>query len=137
LRNSYTEARADYPDKRIYYITEKGKENKLGFRYEKNLENISRTIISDKITTKLYVLDTDSEISRTGLCSIKTAEDNPSKDSFIIDFSYYITKGLLNKEITEADLYGKNENDMGYLKTLGYLNTQYDNITNKIINISA
>lgn len=137
LRNNYTEARADYPDKRIYYITEKGKENKLGFRYEKNLENISRTIISDKITTKLYVLDTDSEISRTGLCSIKTAEDNPSKDSFIIDFSYYITKGLLNKEITEADLYGKNENDMGYLKTLGYLNTQYDNITNKIINISA
>jgi len=34
-------------DKRVYYITEKGKENKLGFRYEINLSNISRTIKSD------------------------------------------------------------------------------------------
>lgn len=137
LRNSYLEERVDYPDKRIYYITEKGKENKLGFRYEKNLENANRTIISDKITTKLYVLDTDSEISSTGICSIKTAEDNPSKDSYIIDFSYYIIKGLLDKETTEADLYGVNNSDLGYLKTLGYLNIQYDNISNKIINISA
>jgi hypothetical protein len=43
------------------------------------------------------VQDVDSEISKTGLCSIKTAEDNPSKDSFIIDFSYYIAKGILNE----------------------------------------
>jgi phage-related protein len=85
-------------DKRIFYITEKGKENKLGFRYEKNLSNISRTLKSDQIVTKLYVQDVDSDISNTGLCSIKTAEDNPSKDSFIIDFSYYISKGLIRAD---------------------------------------
>jgi hypothetical protein len=110
-------------EKFIFYIKEKGVENKIGFRYEKNLSNISRTIKSEQIVTKLYVSDVDSEISKTGLCSIKTAEDNPSKDSFIIDFSYYTTKGLLDKAQTDADLYGVTKGDVGYLKKLGYLNT--------------
>lgn len=124
------------PQKKLFYITEKGMENKLGFRYEKNLQTIGRTIKSDQIVTKLYVQDVDSEISKTGMCSIKTAEDNPSKDSFIIDFSYYMTKGILNKEKTEADLYGIDDNDMGYLKQLGYLNGEYDSLSNKIITLS-
>lgn len=124
--------------KELFYITEKGKENKLGFRYEKNLKNISRTIKSDKITTKLYVQDVDSQISPTGLCSIKTAEDNISKDSFIINFSYYIAKGIMKEEDVENDLYGTNvDTDWGYLKRLGYLNSEYDKISNIIIDISS
>ncbi len=126
-------------DKRIFFITEKGKKNDLGFRYEKNLTNISRTIKSDQIVSKLYVQDVDSEISRTGMCSIKTAEDNPTKDSFIIDFSYYTTKGMLDAVTVEEDLYGKNQSNnelpQGYLKQLGYYNTEYDKLSNKIINL--
>lgn len=122
-------------DKTVFYITEKGMENKLGFRYEKNLTNISRTFDSTSIVTKLYVEDIDSELSKTGLCSIKTAEDNPSKDSYIIDFRYYNMKGLLDEEISNRDLYGINEQDQGYLKTLGYYNTEYDKLSNKIINL--
>lgn len=121
--------------KEIFYITEKGSENKLGFRYEKNLQSISRTLDSKEIVTKLYVEDVDSELSKTGLCSIKTAEDNPSKDSYIIDFSYYTTMGILDKIETENDLYGKDDQDLGFLKTLGYYNTMYDNLSNKIINL--
>lgn len=121
--------------KKVFYITEKGVENKLGFRYEKNLSNISRTFDSKQIVTKLYVEDVDSELSKTGLCSIKTAEDNPSKDSYIIDFSYYTMRGLLDAASTNADLYGNNEDDMGYLKQLGYYNEKYDELTNLIINL--
>lgn len=123
--------------KQIFYITEKGVENKLGFRYEKNLSNISRTIKSDSIVTKLYVEDVDSDLSPTGLCTIKTAEDNPSKDNFILDFSYYTTKGILDKDMVNNDLYGKDSNDMGYLKQLGNYNKEYDKISNKIINLSS
>lgn len=126
-------------DKRIFFITEKGKKNDLGFRFEKNLTNISRTIKSDQIVSKLYVQDVDSEISRTGMCSIKTAEDNPTKDSFVIDFSYYVAKGMLDAETVEEDLYGKEQTDnslpQGYLKQLGYYNTEYDKLSNKIINL--
>lgn len=126
-------------DKRVFFITEKGKKNDLGFRYAKNLSSISRTIKSEQIVTKLYVQDVDSEFSRTGLCSIKTAEDNPTKDSFVIDFSYYIAKGMLDANQVEKDLYGlaKDNSDLpqGYLKQLGYYNTQYDLLSNKIINL--
>ena len=121
--------------KKVFYITEKGIENKLGFRYEKNLSNISRTFDSKEIVTKLYVEDVDSELSKTGLCSIKTAEDNPSKDSYIIDFSYYTMRGLLDEAATNADLYGIDDNDMGYLKKLGYYNGEYDRLSNLIINL--
>lgn len=132
--------------KKVFFITEKGKENKVGFRYEKNLKDISRNVVSDQIVTKLYVLDVDSEISKTGICSIKTAEDNPSKDSYIIDLSYYIEKGMLDGEEVEQDLYGTTPNDIplknnydvipsGFLKQLGYYNTEYDKLSNKIINL--
>lgn len=121
--------------KKVFYITEKGIENKLGFKYTKNLSNISRTFDSKEIVTKLYVEDVDSELSKTGLCSIKTAEDNPSKDNYIIDFSYYTMRGLLDKNTTDADLYGIDESDMGYLKQLGYYNRKYDELSNLIINL--
>ena len=125
--------------KKIFYITEKGNVNQIGFRYGKNLKEITRNIASDQIVSKLYVMDVDSEISKTGLCSIKTAEDNPSRDSFIIDLSYYIQKGMLDKYEVEQDLYGiepsNDEIPAGYLYQLGYYNKQYDDLSNKIINL--
>lgn len=130
--------------KKVFYITEKGRENKVGFRYEKNLKDISRTIVSDKIVTKLYVLDVDSDLSKTGLCSIKSAEDNPSKDSYIVDLSYFVEKGMLDAEEVEQDLYGitptrdvikGDEIPSGFLRQLGYYNGQYDDLSNKIINL--
>lgn len=130
--------------KKVFFITEKGRENKLGFRYEKNLKDISRNVVSDKIVTKLYVLDVDSDLSKTGLCSIKTAEDNPSKDSYIVDLSYYVEKGMLDADEVEQDLYGvkptsrilvKDEIPAGFLNQLGYYNTRYDELSNKIINL--
>ena len=124
-------------DKRVFYIKESGGENKLGFRYGKNLSSISRDIKSDAIVTKLYVQDVDSSISKTGLCSIKTAEDNVSKDSFIINLDYYIKKGLLDKDQVNADLYGIGENDLGYLQKIGHLNDRYDKLSNAIINLSS
>ena len=44
-------------------------------------------------------------------------------------------RGLLNKETTEADLYGIDNSDIGYLKQLGYYNKKYDELSNLIINL--
>lgn len=136
-RYQITDGRADWADKRVFYIKEKGKENIFGFRYEKNLSNISRQIASDKIVSKLYVLDVDSTLSSSGLCTIKTAQDNPSKDSFIFDFRYYTSKGIINEDELNADLYGVDESDLGFLKQLGYYNEQYDILSDKIINLDS
>ena len=71
-------------DKKIFYIKEKGKKNQLGFRYGINLSDITRNIKSDQIVTKLYVLDVDSQISPTGLCTIKLAEENVHFAAFAV-----------------------------------------------------
>lgn len=133
-------------EKQFFFITEKGVENKIGFRYEKNLKSVSRDITSEQIVSKLYVEDVDSSLSNTGLCSIKSAEDNPSKDSFIIDLSYYVERGILDEDEVNQDLYGIspiittsidtiNDLSQGFLRQLGYYNTRYDEISNKIINL--
>lgn len=131
--------------KKVFYITEKGIERPIGFRYGINLSNISRTLKSDQIVTKLYVQDVDSQLSKTGLSTIKLAPSNISKDNFIIDFSYYIQKGILNKNGVERDLYGfgytdKNGEtiyDLGFLRKMGNLNSEYDKLSDLIINLTS
>ena len=123
--------------KHVFYITEKGKNNDFGFRYEKNLKTINRSIDSSAITTRLFVENIDSDLSPTGLCSIQTAEDNIGRNSYIFDFSYYIMKNLLDREQVERDLYGINlKTDLAFLPTIGYYNKKYDDLTNLITNVT-
>lgn len=124
-------------DKNVFFITEKGKVNQLGFRYEKNLASMSRSIDSSSITTKLYVENVDSELNDEGVCSIALAEDNISRNSWILNFDYYVKMGNLDKEQLERDLYGKDKTDLAYLPTIGYYNKKYDDLSNLIINMTG
>ena len=120
-------------EKYVHFITEKGNENLVGFRYTKNLTDISRTLNSDNITTKLIVDAVDSQLSKTGYCTIQAARDNLGKNRFIFDFSYYTKKGLLNPITIEADLYGLNQkNELAYLKKIDIINTAYDQVKSRI-----
>lgn len=118
--------------KKIFFMKEKNLENHYGFTYNKNLNNIEQTIVSNEITTKLYVEDLDSSIMKDGICTIKTAEDNISKDSNLFNFDYYISKGLLNKAEVDGDFYGTYDK-IGYLKSIGTLNSNYDKLSNQIV----
>ena len=126
-----------YMKKHIFFITEKGNLKNLGFRYEKNLNSITRSIDSTAITTKMFVEDIDSEYSDTGLCSIQTAEDNIGKTNYLLDFSYYTKKGIIDPLQITRDIYGINKGDMAFLPTIGYYNTKYDEYTNLIINMTG
>lgn len=120
-------------EKYVHFITEKGNENLIGFRYTKNLTDINRTLNSDSITTKLIVAAVDSQLSKTGYCTIQAARDNLGKNNFIFDFSYYTKKGLLNPETIEADLYGLNQkNELAYLKRVDAINNAYDQVKSRI-----
>lgn len=120
------------PQKYIHFITEKGNEQLTGFRYEKNLSNISRTIESQSITTKLFVDPIDSEYYDTGYCTIQTANDNIGKNSYILDFSYYTKNGLLNSIDVEKDLYGLEDGDIAFLSIMDSLNGKYDMLQRRI-----
>lgn len=119
--------------KHIAYMTEKGSVNYAGFRYEKNLSGINRSVDSQTITTKLYVEPIDSELAKNGICSIQTAPDNIGKNSYVLDLSYYTKKGLLNKEQTQRDIWGIDSTDLAFLPTIGKYNQEYDDLATLII----
>lgn len=123
--------------KHVFFMTEKGSEQKMGFRYEKNLKNITRTLDSSSITTKLFVESIDSQYTDDGLCSIQTAIDNIGRTSYILDFSYYAQIGNLDAEQLQRDIYGIENGDFAFLPRIGKYNKQYDDYSNLIITMTG
>ena len=91
------------PDKYIYLREYAGKENWAGFKYGINLDTIERTVNSDEVVTKLIVDSSQSEYVDEGFISIMNAPSNPSGESYILNFDYYYSQELLNREEVEAD----------------------------------
>lgn len=122
--------------KHVFFMTEKGAEQYSGFRYEKNLSSISRTVDSNSLTTKMYVESVDSGLTDSGLCTIQTAEDNIGRNSYVLNFSYYTKKGLLNPIQTQRDVFGIEKGDLAFLPVIGQYNKKYDEYSNLIINMT-
>ena len=102
-----------------------GQENNIGFRYGVNLSKIARTVKSDELVTKLYVPEIENSAAADGYCSISEAKLNPSGENFLIDFSYFINKGMLDEETLYLDIYGV---ESGYYTVLKKLNEEYISI---------
>lgn len=102
-----------------------GQENNIGFRYGVNLSKIARTVKSDELITKLYIPEIENSAAADGYCSISEAKLNPSGENFLIDFSYFISKGMLDEEALYLDIYGV---ESGYYTVLKKLNEEYTSI---------
>ena len=87
-----------YPYKKVSFKQFIGKDNYAGFKYGINLNSIERTLDSNEIVTKMIVDTVQSDTNETGTISIQNAESNPSKESYILDFAYYINQGLIKNE---------------------------------------
>lgn len=129
-----------------------GAENPVGFTYGINLTNLSRTIKTDSLVTKLYVDYSENNYTSDGYVAISSAEDNISKENVLYNFDYFIQVGLLDKMQVYNDFYkvesktvaaqdplemkciieANGKNGPGYLRLLGLLNTQYDKISEQI-----
>lgn len=105
-----------------------GADNFLGFKYGINLQSIQRELDSDSIASKLIVKNNSNEFADGGFCTISTSEENPIKENFILDFSYYINQGLLNFNQVNNDLYvdSPGQGYMGYYKKLRKLNEEVE-----------
>lgn len=105
------------PIKRIAFKEYAGKDNFAGFKKGINLSDISRTIDSSEIVTKLIVEPVQSEYTDTGSVDIQYAESNPSKQAHIINLSYYLNRGLItdvercNKDLTDYYIEVKKYNE--------------------------
>lgn len=105
-----------------------GKQNDIGFRYGINLKSIKRTIDSDNIVTKMIVKNNSNEYATDGFCSIARAQENPSRENFLLEFDYYISQGLMDFEQIWNDLYTKANGYIGYYVRLKEINIIEDNL---------
>jgi hypothetical protein len=101
------------------------RENYLGFKYGINLKSIKRTVDSDSIATKVIVKQNNQEYATDGTCSIARAQSNPSGESEILNFNYYIHQGFLSYTTVLNDLYGTSSTDFRYYPKLKAINDEY------------
>ena len=102
-----------------------------GFIYGINLNSIQRTLESSQIISKIIVKDNSNQAAKNGFCSISRAIENPTKENFFYDFSYYFNHQLLNYEETMSDLY----ND--YYASYGNYNVQAQGLNEELSKSSS
>lgn len=120
------------PKKTVSFREEIGERTGLGFIYGIDLKTIQRTINSDQIVSKTIVKPNSNEFAENGFCTIARAQDNYSKEAFVLDFGYYTSQGLLNGGQLNKDLYLTTSDSIGYYYYLNQYNTAYDAITTEL-----
>ena len=103
-----------------------GQDNVVGFRYGINLTKVNRTVTSEELVTKLYVEELENSAATDGWCSITTAVLNPSRENFLLDFTYFIDNGMISEETLQKEIFGST----GYYSVLRNLNNQYETLIN-------
>ena len=126
------------PIKKIAFKEYAGKDNFAGFKNGINLNGITRTIDSNEIVTKLIVEPVQSEYTDTGMVDIQRARSNPSGQSYILNLSYYLNRGLI------TDVEQCNQDIDTYNKKIKQINTlinekedEYIQATNSLTKIAA
>ena len=111
------------PRKLVRLERETGQETGIGFIYGIDLRGVTRTIKSDKISTKTIVEQNENEFGKNGFCTIARSEQNYPRENFIYNFDYYIQHGLMDRNALYDDLY--NVAGIAYYSRLHSLNTEY------------
>ena len=102
----------------VYFSESTGETNSIGFHYGINLKSIQREVVSENIVTKLIVPNNSNEYADNGFCSIIRADENISGENAILNFDYYIKRGMLKFSELNNDLHSESNGYLGYyLKT--------------------
>jgi hypothetical protein len=66
----------------------------------------------------MIVKDNANEFAKNGFCSIARAQDNDTKENFLINFDHYYRHKLLSLATVTNDLYVDSNGYIGYYKLL-------------------
>lgn len=121
------------PLKTIYFKQFTGDLNYAGFKYGINLNSIKRTLDSKELVSRLIVKENTNEHAMDGFCTIQRAAENPIKESFILNFDYYVQHLMLDRAELWQDLYGL---ESGYYSKLASINKDLDDLVNEIAEIN-
>lgn len=112
-----------------------GVENFTGFRYGINLKSINRELNSNQIVTKLIVELNANEYAPDGFCTIQRSRHNPTGETAIYNFKYYLNNGLLNKNELNTDLYDP-INGIGFFTQLREINRANEPYIQELVEVS-
>ncbi len=117
---------AELPVKKYYFSQFNPNDEYVdsGIKYGINLNGLVRDINSSNIVTKLIVKDNLNEYAVNGICTVREAINNPTKDINLYNFDYYVNMGLLNQNQLLADLYGLSPSDLSYYPNMYSYNTK-------------
>lgn len=113
------------PIKQVYFDSKVGQEIYYGFSYGINLKDINRKVLSDKITTKMYVTELENSNLGKGTCTIAGSNQNESLEHFLLNFQYFVQKDLIDEFQLCQDLYLVNDSSLsaiGYIYNLRRIN---------------
>ena len=114
------------PSKKVVFKKYVGKDNFAGFRYGINLTSITRSVDSNEFVTKLIVGQPTSEYTAKGVLSIGDAKSNPSGESYILNFNYFLNQGLIeDKTSFNQDLNSFNQKLKKKNLEISSLNDEY------------
>lgn len=114
------------PYKSITFHEYVGKDNFAGFKYGINEQSIQRTVQSDEIVSKTIVEQVPIDVVDGGTLTIRKAQANPSGESYILNFSYYLNNGLIKDRTAFQTDY------MTFITDLKKLNNQYNELIDDI-----
>lgn len=117
-----------HQDKWIVFKKYIGEHNYRGFYYGTNLKAIKRSIESEEIVTKMIVGQNSNEFGQGGLCTIQRSIYNPIKESFVLNFDYYIKQKMLNKIEFLLDLTTNYDGHLNYYSALSEIQKDNDDL---------
>lgn len=123
--------------KRIVFRNYVGQENPVDLRYGVNVKSIQRTLDSKQLTTKLIVKANSNQYAPNGMCTIARAAANPTGETTIFNFDYYVNQGLLDAGELEKDLYLESSPYMGYYVKLARINKEMRAISEKLVTLQT
>lgn len=121
--------------KRIVFRNYVGQENPVDLRYGVNVKSIQRTLDSKQLTTKLIVKANSNQYAPNGMCTIARAAANPTGETTIFNFDYYVNQGLLDAGELEKDLYLESSPYMGYYVKLARINKQMRAFSEQLVTL--
>ena len=106
------------------YIKEK--EDTLEFSFPSSIEKIVRTIDSNDIVTKMYVVPIEDTNAESGSINIANSPANKMREDYILNFDYLYTSGAINET---------QYNDLAdYQRSMFNYNNEIENLTNLVSN---
>ena len=98
---------------RQFYFREGAiKDNFSGFHRGVNLVDITRTMDSNDVVTKIFVEDQENDLADEGFVTIRTAALNPWGENYYYNFGYYIDQKLLNVVDNGTPLVEKDKDEL-------------------------